>query len=164
MQLIIVRCLTVFFLTFCLMGFNFQPTLAASLPPSFNSELSPQTETVDLAIEQFLNSLPANYYTIRTPAALKKQLGKAQIILVDVREVKEYQAGHIPGIINIPLRTLTHNLAQILPDSKVIVYCSTVYRSAMAIMTLNLLGYENVLGFPPSFTGWQAAGEVIVKT
>jgi rhodanese-related sulfurtransferase len=164
MQLIIVRYFTVLFFALCLMGFNFQPTLAANLPFSLNSEPSPPTETVDSAIEQFLNSLPANYYTIRTPEALKKELSDARTILVDVREVKEYKTGHIPGAINIPLRTLTHNLTQISPDSKVIVYCSTGYRSAMAVMTLNLLGYENVLGFPPSFTGWEAAGEVIVKT
>jgi len=40
-------------------------------------------------------------------------------------------------------------------------YCSSGYRSAMGVMTLHLLGYENVQGFPPSFAAWQAAGEAI---
>jgi hypothetical protein len=40
-------------------------------------------------------------------------------------------------------------------------YCSTGYRSAMGVMTLQLLGYENVHGFPLSFAGWKDAGEKI---
>lgn len=163
MASIVFRYLTVLVFSLCLMGFFSPPTLAAGSPPLLNSELNPQTQTMDLAIDSFLDSIPANYYAIRTPAALKKRLDDAKTALVDVREVKEYQAGHIPGAINIPLRTLSHNLAQIPPDRKVIFYCSTGYRSAMAMMALNLLGYENVLAFSPSFTGWQAAGEAIAK-
>jgi uncharacterized protein (DUF697 family) len=34
----------------------------------------------------------------------------------------------------------------------------------MAVMTLHLLGYHSVQGFPPSFAGWQAAGEAIVAS
>ncbi|MGA9380759.1 MAG: rhodanese-like domain-containing protein [Phormidium sp.] len=57
--------------------------------------------------------------------------------------------------------TLAHNLNQIPRDRPVVLYCSSGYRSAMGVMTLHLLGYENVQGFPPSFAAWQAAGEAI---
>jgi hypothetical protein len=33
----------------------------------------------------------------------------------------------------------------------------------MGVMTLHLLGYENVQGFPPSFAGGKTAGETISK-
>ena len=87
-----------------------------------------------------------------------------QPLLVDVRESSEYQSGHIPDAINIPLRTLTHNLNKIPRDRPVVLYCSTGYRSAMGVMTLHLLNYDNVQGFPPSFAGWKAAGEAIAKS
>lgn len=146
-----------------LIGFSSHPTLAASLAPALNSSPQTQTQALDLAIDKFLESLPASYYAIRTPEALKHQLNNPNTILVDVREIKEYQAGHIPGAINIPLRTLGDNLEQIPRDSSIVVYCSTGYRSAMAVTVLHLSGYEKVQGFPPSFTGWQAAGEAIAK-
>jgi rhodanese-related sulfurtransferase len=83
--------------------------------------------------------------------------------LVDVREPVEFRAGHIPNAINLPLRTLAHNLDQVPRDRPVVLYCSSGYRSAMGVMTLHLLGYGNVQGFPPSFVGWQTAGEAIAK-
>ncbi len=164
MKLIIVRCLASFIFSLCLMGFGSQSILAATLPPSINSGSQIQTQEINLALDGFLDSIPSDYYAIRTPEALKKQLSNENTVLIDVREIKEYQLGHIPEAINIPLRTLTKHLDQIPSDSRIIVYCSTGYRSAMAVMALNLLGYENVQGFPPSFTGWKAAGETIVRT
>ena len=65
--------------------------------------------------------------------------------------------------INIPLRDLTQNLNQIPKNRPVILYCSTGYRTAMGVMTLQMLGYTNVKGFPPSFEGWKAAGEQLEK-
>jgi len=44
-----------------------------------------------------------------------------------------------------------------------VLYCSTGYRSSMGVMTLHLLNYDNVQGFPPSFAGWKASGEAIAK-
>jgi rhodanese-related sulfurtransferase len=96
-------------------------------------------------------------------ASLKSRLANPESVLVDVREPSEYQSGHIPNAINIPLRTLTDNLDKIVRDRPVVLYCSTGYRSAMGVMTLHLLGYDNVQGFPPSFASWKTAGEKIVK-
>jgi rhodanese-related sulfurtransferase len=120
-------------------------------------------EPLDLesGVDRYLTSIPLGYYTIANIAGLKSQLKNTQTVLVDVRESSEYQLGHIPNAINIPLRTLAHNLDKVPHDRPVILYCSSGYRSAMGVMTLHLLGYENVQGFPPSFAGWQAAGEEI---
>ncbi len=118
---------------------------------------------LESGVDRFLTSIPLGYYTIARVEGLKKLLKNPQTFLVDVREPSEYQSGHIPNAINIPLRTLTHNLDQIPRDHSVVLYCSSGYRSAMGVMTLHLLGYENVQGFPPSFAGWKSAGETIAS-
>lgn len=110
---------------------------------------------------QILTSIPSGYYKIASIAELKNLSGTQQTLLVDVREPSDYRSGHIPDAINIPLRTLTHDLQKIPRDRPVVLYCSTGYRSAMGVMALHLLGYENVRGFPPSFAGWKTAGERI---
>jgi rhodanese-related sulfurtransferase len=62
-----------------------------------------------------------------------------------------------------PSMTLVQNLDKIPKKQSVVVYCSAGYRSAMAVMSLHLLGYENVRGFPPSMNGWKAANTALQK-
>ena len=114
-------------------------------------------------MQQFLVSIPSDYYTVKNIDTLKTLAKEKQALLVDVREFKEYASGHIKGAINIPLRDLTQNLNQIPKNRPVILYCSTGYRTAMGVMALQMLGYSNVKGFPPSFEGWKAAGEQLEK-
>lgn len=151
---------------FLWVGIGQNSTIAATLTEA--GAISPEgmqtlPEPLDLesGVDRFLTSMPSGYYTIANIAGLKSQLENPQTMLVDVRESSEYQLGHIPNAINIPLRTLAHNLDKVPHDRPVILYCSSGYRSAMGVMTLHLLGYKNVQGFPPSFAGWQAAGEAI---
>jgi rhodanese-related sulfurtransferase len=133
-------------------GIDQSQSFAAALPASMN---------LQSGVDRFLTSIPDSYFTIATIEELKSVIDNSQPILVDVREPSEYQSGYIPNAISIPLRTLAQNLDQIPSDRPVILYCSTGYRSAMGVMTLQLWGYENVRGFPLSFAGWKEAGEKI---
>jgi rhodanese-related sulfurtransferase len=149
-----------------LLGVEQNPTMAATLTEAESisqSRIQTLSEPLNLesGVDRFLTSIPAGYYTIVSVEGLKSQLEKSQTLLVDVREPSEYQSGHIPNAINLPLRTLAHNLDRIPHDRPVVLYCSSGYRSAMGVMTLHLLGYDNVQGFPPSFVSWKAAGEAI---
>lgn len=117
--------------------------------------------TAELA--NFLHDIPRGYYTVKGVGALKKLMGREDHLLVDVREPGEYAIGHIGNAINIPLRTLTENLDKIPKNSPVVLYCTSGYRTAMGVMTLRMLGYENVRAFPPSIQGWKAAGESLTK-
>jgi rhodanese-related sulfurtransferase len=118
---------------------------------------------LESAVDQYLMSIPSGYYTITKVEELKSLMANRQPLLVDVREPSEYRSGHIPGATNIPLRMLARNLSKIPSDRPVVLYCSAGYRSAMGVMTLHLLNYDNVQGFPPSFAGWKASGEAIAK-
>ncbi len=134
-----------------------------SILPERGKPLTEASLELKSGVDRFLTSMPTGYYAISNVASLKSRLANPEAVLVDVREPAEYQSGHIPNAINIPLRTLPDNLDKIVRDRPVVLYCSTGYRSAMGVMTLHLLGYDNVQGFPPSFAGWKMAGEMIVK-
>jgi rhodanese-related sulfurtransferase len=147
-------------------GIGQSPILAATLAEteSMSQVLMPTlSKSSDLKseVDRFLTSMPAGYYTIGSVEKLKSQLENPQTLLIDVRELSEYQSGHVPNAINIPLQTLADNLDRIPRNRPVVLYCSSGHRSAMGVMTLHLLGYDNVRSFPPSFIAWLAAGEAI---
>ncbi|WP_373693633.1 rhodanese-like domain-containing protein [Limnofasciculus baicalensis] len=157
-----------FVIWFCLLiGVGQNPIIAATITETGSTfqegiqTMSEESLNLESGVDRFLTSIPAGYYTIGTVKGLKSLLENPQTLLVDVREPSEYKSGYIPNAINIPLQTLAQNLTQIPHDRPVVLYCSSGYRSGMGVMTLHLLGYENVQGFPPSFVGWQAAGEAI---
>ncbi len=133
---------------------------AAAIPLS-SMEGSP---AVAGAIEEYLASMPHDYHAIRSIPALKRILESPDSLLIDVRTVSEYKSGHIPGAVNIPLDVLGTHVAEIPPDQKVVLYCSTGYRSAMGVMALQLEGRHLAMGFPPSIDGWKAAGEPVLAS
>lgn len=134
------------------------PDLAVAAPPHLDGAFD-----LGAAVDRALTAIPADYYKIDDVASLKRLQAHSKVLLVDVREPAEYGAGHIPDAINIPLRSLAQHLDQIDRNRPVVLYCSSGYRSAMGVVALHLLGYDNVQGFPPSFGGWQGAGEAIVR-
>lgn len=158
-------------LSFCLF-FGIESNLMAS---ESSTPLAPMAKTVvpsslhgypklEVAVDRYLMSMPSGYYTITNVEELKNLIANRQALLVDVREPSEYRSGHIPNATNIPLRMLARNLSKIPSDRPVVLYCSTGYRSSMGVMTLHLLNYDNVQGFPPSLAGWEKAGEAIAKS
>ena len=156
---LLILCLGLSLLVFPFWVINSKPVMAASL----SSETASSEVDLQKAIANFLTSIPNNYYTIQQVDKLKSIAKSKNALLVDVREPSEFTSGHIPGAINIPLRTLTQNLDKITQNRPVILYCTTGYRTAMGVMSLKMLGYNNVSGFPPSIQGWKAAGEPLEK-
>jgi sulfur-carrier protein adenylyltransferase/sulfurtransferase len=68
-------------------------------------------------------------------AALRELLGSARgtaPLLVDVREVAEFSAGHLPGSVNIPLGQLPQRLAEIAPQAAPVFICRSGGRSLAA--------------------------------
>ncbi|MGH1392773.1 MAG: rhodanese-like domain-containing protein [Trichormus sp.] len=139
----------------------FSPSLNKSLStpqPKITAMFNPNSQ-LETALDHYLNSIPRGYYTVGNVGELKGLLKEDNILLIDVREPSEYATGYIDNAINIPLPTLTQNLDKIPQNQPVVIYCTSGYRSAMAVMSLRLLGYDNVRGFPASVNGWKAAGE-----
>ena len=64
------------------------------------------------------------------------------VYVLDVREVDEYESGHIKNSVNIPLGSLT--TIDYDKNAKIIVYCRSGNRSKTAKELLEKLGYTNV--------------------
>lgn len=73
--------------------------------------------------------------------------------IIDVREEREYAAGHIKGAHNVPLSQLRQRVAEIPKDIPVYLHCRTSQRSYYALMYLQGNGYKNVYNISGSYLG-----------
>ncbi|MFN8016189.1 MAG: rhodanese-like domain-containing protein [Acidimicrobiia bacterium] len=88
------------------------------------------------------NALPE----IDVNEALEKQ--SEGVVLLDVREKDEFEAGHAVGALNIPLSELKDRIDEIDQTVELNIICKSGGRSAQAVMALNSIGYSatNVKG------------------
>jgi molybdopterin/thiamine biosynthesis adenylyltransferase/rhodanese-related sulfurtransferase len=95
------------------------------------------------------------------PAQVSEHLGNG-IVLVDVRESGEWDAGHIPGAKHVPrgyLESRVEGAAGADRSQRIVVYCASGQRSALAAHTMKeLLGYENVASMTGGITLWKDRG------
>lgn len=84
---------------------------------------------------------------------------KAQ--LIDLREAKEFDAGHILGARNIPSTQLNTRYKEIRPDLPVYLYCQNTGRSARAALLLKKRGYNQIYQLQGGFRTW--TGKVKAK-
>jgi sulfur-carrier protein adenylyltransferase/sulfurtransferase len=95
------------------------------------------------------------------PAEVSEHLGNG-IVVVDVRETEEWDAGHIPGAKHVPRGYLESRIEGAVGadrDQRVILYCASGQRSALAAHTLSHeLGYENVASMTGGITLWKDRG------
>jgi rhodanese-related sulfurtransferase len=86
-------------------------------------------------------------------------------VLIDVREADEYQAGHIPGAVNIPRGLLEFKLSNdptlTRRDLNLVLYCKNSGRSALAACALQDMGYSHVLSIAGGYEAWHAAGKPV---
>jgi rhodanese-related sulfurtransferase len=113
------------------------------------------------AVNEYMSNIPEGFMAVGDIEKFKEILDTGEATLIDVREPSEYEAGHIPGAVNIPLRTLAQNLDKVPSDAPVMVYCASGHRAGMATSSLRSLGYDNVRAYPPGFKGWSEAGEEV---
>jgi rhodanese-related sulfurtransferase len=94
-------------------------------------------------------ALPTAEKGYDTPEGLAKLIreGKPAHFLVDVRTPAEYETGHIPTAINIPVDVIATKPPTEQKDALIIVYCRSGNRSATARKILMDLGYTNVVDF-----------------
>ena len=80
-------------------------------------------------------------------------------VLIDVREADEFAAGHLAGL----EFKLSSTPALESRDLKVVVYCKTSGRAALAACAMQDMGYLQVQSIAGGFDAWVAAGKPVVK-
>jgi len=94
-----------------------------------------------------ITTFSSNGYRVLDQDTAYKQLQiDKSIHLVDVRELHEFNAGHINGAQLIPLGTIEDSFSSLIPqkDTKIFIYCRSGNRSAEAAKKLVSMGYTNV--------------------
>ncbi len=104
---------------------------------------------------------------IETVDRAKKLYDSGTYVFVDARSSEDFEAGHIPGAVSLPVGQFEDNITAFLerypPDASIITYCSgrTCQDSHHLAEYLLEFGYINVNVFIDGFPGWKAEGHAI---
>ena len=114
-------------------------------------------------IDDYVFKLPneAGYYDI-TVDLLKARIDDKSdnnFIIVDIRDDASYDAGHIPGAINIPLNELGYRVFSLDKTKDIIVYCFTGVTSQVACQILINAGFKDVYNVIGGIKAWDYAIE-----
>ncbi|MEO1289941.1 MAG: rhodanese-like domain-containing protein [Chloroflexota bacterium] len=80
--------------------------------------------------------------------------GKDDTVLIDVRELEEYEEVRLPNTVHIPLGEVQARIDEIPQDKQVVLVCRSGGRSAMAGDFLVASGYDNVHNLLEGTLGW----------
>lgn len=134
----------------CLLGASAcssnRDTMTTSVTSVAKEESSTVTESVASVIAE--ESSAAEYRKITAEEA-KAMIDAGNVIILDVRTISEYNAGHIAESIQLESGDFETKAAAYLPDKNatMLVYCRSGNRSKTAAMLLLDLGYTNVYDF-----------------
>ncbi len=92
--------------------------------------------------------------------ARKRVAARADVRLIDVREDKEWAAGHALGAEHLGKGIIERDIeAQVADKStELILYCGGGYRSALAADVLQQMGYKNVYSMAGGWKAWKDSG------
>jgi len=89
----------------------------------------------------------------------------SNLVIVDVRTPEEFQQGHVPNAINVPLSEIIDNPAILLSskDKSIVLYCRSGYRAGKAAEALQKGDYQNLSHLEGDMQGWLKAGLAVEK-
>jgi rhodanese-related sulfurtransferase len=100
-------------------------------------------------------SVAAKSFSSISAEALQARLAeKKPLVLLDVRQQEEYDAGHFDNAILIPLSALPERYAELPKDKEIIVYCRSGKRSAKAAEFLVAMGFTNITNLEGGYVRW----------
>jgi rhodanese-related sulfurtransferase len=85
-------------------------------------------------------------------------IASTDVDIVDVRDEREFAAGHVVGARNIPLETLRADPDKYLVHKPIIVVCQKGVRSLSAAKLLERLGYSDVYNLDGGTSAWAKEG------
>ncbi len=106
---------------------------------------------VNLIVEQ---SITLDSYENVTPSEAKVLMESEDVAVIDVRNLTEFNEGHIEGAQHIMVGTLKNRLSEV-PEKKLIVQCQAGGRSAIAASILKANGIHNLVNMTGGYSRWK---------
>ena len=96
-----------------------------------------------------------------TNADAAKIYDEKSATFVDVRETSEWNEGHMPGAIHIPLGDLSRRANELPTDKQVITVCRSGNRSLYAVDMLQAAGHDEPKSMAGGMIEWSSAGRPV---
>ena len=91
----------------------------------------------------------------------ERKMQKKNAVVLDVRTTEEFQAGHLPGAVNIDVQKddFGQNIQPLDKSKTYLVYCKSGRRSEKALKMLYDAGFKNAYHLKGGITAWQGGTE-----
>jgi rhodanese-related sulfurtransferase len=88
-----------------------------------------------------------------------------KLILIDVREDREWDKGRLPGAIHLGKGVIERDIEKTVPDKNaaIVCQCGGGFRSALVCENLQRMGYTNTWSLDGGYRGWTEAGLAVEK-
>lgn len=93
-----------------------------------------------------------------TAPRLAEMMERGMVNVLDVRGAAEWEAGHLPGVPNVPVGHLAERLAEVPTGRTLVVQCQGGARSAIACSVLRAHGITDVVNMAGGYAEWARAG------
>jgi len=109
------------------------------------------------------NAADAKNITIDEVAKLVKS--DTNVVVVDVRTPREFEAGHIKGATNINFndKEFAKRIAALDKNKTYVIHCAAGGRSGKACEQIKTLDFKNMLHMNQGFSAWEKAGKPVEK-
>jgi rhodanese-related sulfurtransferase len=94
-------------------------------------------------------------------AEFMRDFAARDVQLLDVREMDEWQAGHIQGSVHIPLAEVSSRIADLDHETPVIAICHSGVRSLYAADILQRAGFRDARSLAGGIASWAEAGQPV---
>ena len=123
----------------------------------FSDSNYPQNNTAaEAAVPPLDATQPFTEITAQEAYAITKNVPDLKII--DVRGAPLYDAGHIPGAVNMPVRELTANVGTLSKDTTYLLYCGGNSESIKAGTVMASEGFKKIYRLVDGYMAWRKAG------
>jgi rhodanese-related sulfurtransferase len=86
---------------------------------------------------------------------LAEKLASGHPVLIDVREPYEFAEGHVPGALNMPLRSLGQHLGELDTSAETLLICQSGNRSKTAARRLTRAGFTDAHSVRGGTLAWR---------
>lgn len=98
--------------------------------------------------------------TVDVKATLEMK-ARDDVRVLDVREQWEYEVGHIPDVLHLPMSQIANRVNDIPTDKTLIVTCKSGQRSGRVTNWLKHSGYQEVYNMQGGILAWNRAGYTV---